>query len=565
MGTKKHIIFLLFVLPFLSVHAQKCKIGDKYYESIQWAIESARADGSSILIEVLEDCNEALYIYENTNIVLNMNGYCLYRNKGNGATIAVYGNLTITGEGTIENSSASFSGDTDYRRAIWTDKSSTTHIESGIFINNSVAQTLCFNGDVVIDDAIVENHGEGPCIGLSRASKAEIHNGKFTNWGNFETLSNRSSDTLIIHNGQFINKCEAISASNDYRRALWTAETSHTHIENGIFQNNALNQTICFNGNVVIDNATVENRGTKAALGLFCEKAIINGGRFVSGGYDSGTVYIYGCEAEINGGTFIATEEGALFIDKNSKVDVRGGDFSSNYHHVIYIRDSKLNLYDANVTNTSGACFFHYSGDVNIYGGKYGSTNGLVLPAWDWTDLSHYKLYGGVYSHNSMLNYVAYGYECVPNEDEDTQDQFPYMVREIKYPEYSLKVTCQNNVIYIKLTEETSVYANNEKKTIEVSTLEGAFSLKLGDVEKMEFVDSSTKIQECTTDELEFVLEGKVLKFKGDAGPKPVSVYTLDGKPCKAILQSNAIDMSSCPDGIYLIKINGRTIKTIIR
>lgn len=494
MRTNKLFFCLLLVFPFLSTYAQKCKIGNTYYNSFEEANRAIPSNGTSTLVEILEDCDDFYAdIAAKRNVIIDLNGHRLSCTKNNSA-ITVYGTLTIKGNGVIENAAANYTGDTDYRRAIWSSASSHTHIENGTFRTSSYSQTLCFNGDVVIDNAKVENHSDGACFFIYSDAKAEIYDGEFVNYGDAFVIGNSSTGTLTIHNGMFVNKDDNVG--DYYGRALWTAAGSNTHIENGTFQTSCNAQALCFNGDVVIDNATVENSGT------------------------------------LGDGICVAT-------------------FSN----------AKAEIYDG--TFTGEIALEYESGDVNIHGGRFNVKNAFISMYGDETDAkNHVKLSGGVYSIAEAAAYVADAYEFVANDDKETSGDYPYMIREILY---AMKVTCRNKVSYIKLTTDTRIAANNADNTVTVSTQDASVTLELQDVEKMEFVDYITDIKAPAIDNMMFELDGKTLRFSGKPSQDAVSIYTLDGHKCPTRLRDNSIDMSSYPSGVYMIKVNGRTIKTIIR
>lgn len=86
----------------------------------------------------------------------------VFETAGNTAVLTNYntnGQVNIKG-GSFTNA-AQKPADTDYRRAMWTTKGSSTYISGGVFTNSSSTQTMCFNGNAVISAGVFENKGEG--------------------------------------------------------------------------------------------------------------------------------------------------------------------------------------------------------------------------------------------------------------------------------------------------------------------------------------------------------------------------------------------------------------------
>jgi len=153
---------------------------------------------------------------------------------GNDAVISNYSStdtLSILG-GTFRNTGIE-PEDIDYRRCIWTTTDSHTLIDDGTF--ESPYQVICTNGKMI------------------------INSGNFTCHGRNSVISNyNNTDTLIIRGGTFLNDCENIT-NQDYRRCLWTAENSYTIIGKAEFNIKYGNQSICFNGDAIINGAVINN------------------------------------------------------------------------------------------------------------------------------------------------------------------------------------------------------------------------------------------------------------------------------------------------------------------
>lgn len=209
-------------------------------------------------------------IYKNQNIDLDLNGfeidiqsYGIYNygtltindskgggkitvKQGNTQIVANYGVLTVN-DGDFEINASLTAGNYDYRRCIWTANNSTTTIRGGKFSSKG---------------AVIYSNG-----------KMTIYNGEFKTTGNNNILAfNGFGDTLTINGGTFINHSTK-TYPIDYRRALLTENGTVTHITGGLFSCDY--QVMLFNGQAVIDNATIENTGNGYGC-LSFGKVIIN-------------------------------------------------------------------------------------------------------------------------------------------------------------------------------------------------------------------------------------------------------------------------------------------------
>ena len=161
------------------------KVGEIGCPSLKTAIALAPQDGEPTLITMQQN-TEINYeeICENQNIQLDLNGYTIniedygiYNRgtlhiidskgmgkmnikTGNNSIINNYGFLIIEG-GEFYNLVQINTEETDYRRCVWTNNGTITYINGGSFINKSNSQTLCFNGDAVITNGVIENKGKG--------------------------------------------------------------------------------------------------------------------------------------------------------------------------------------------------------------------------------------------------------------------------------------------------------------------------------------------------------------------------------------------------------------------
>ena len=224
---------------------------------LEGAVGLAPFNGQATQIKLVADCTTDEVIVENNqNVILDLNGFNLnvvtyglfnrghmtiLDSKGGGKVTVTKGNtqiisnssvLTIEG-GEFINMMSIQNGATDYRRCIWSAQGSKTVIRSGKF--KCIGQTICTNGDFTIES------------------------GDFECTGNNCVIANYSTDgLLVIKDGSYKNS-SAKGQGNDYRRAVWTAENTSTQIDGGLFTCDY--QVLTFNGNAVINDATVDGKG----------------------------------------------------------------------------------------------------------------------------------------------------------------------------------------------------------------------------------------------------------------------------------------------------------------
>ena len=306
------------------------QVGNQKYPSLRVAVDDA-LDGVPTTIEMMND-EDALQIIvpKNKDITIRLNDKSLKIKYG----ISNYGRLSVVGSdssliscwannelfsnfgvldidgGSYKNTLQGKPQGYDYRRCLWTNVGSQTHISNVTFEAGS--QVICTNGGLTIES------------------------GTFTCPENGFVLSNYcTTDTVKILGGDFINNAESFS-DGDSRCCLWTTQGSQTLVGNASFTNKFGSLNLFFHGFATIDGAVIET-----------EK-----------GY-------FGC---------VASQTATVEID-----DCRMA--------------AKVNL--------------------NVFeGGKISCR-------------------GGLYSTKVGQIFLAEGYQCVANTQEETSEKYPYRVQQI--------------------------------------------------------------------------------------------------------------------------------------
>jgi hypothetical protein len=172
-------------------------------------------------------------------------------------------------------------------------------------------------------------------------------------------------------------------------------------------------QVICTNGDLTIESGSFTSIGNDAVI---------------SNNNKIGTL-------TIEGGTFL-----------NNCVDVSGTD----YRRCLWTtQDSKTYIGKASFTNEYGSQTLCFNGDATINGADINNVNGYygclafssaIVVIDDCKLSAPYLFYmdgdaqiicrGGLYSDIVDSEFLAVGYECVPNTQEGTCTDYPYMVKE---------------------------------------------------------------------------------------------------------------------------------------
>jgi hypothetical protein len=328
------------------------------------------------------------------------------------------------------------------------------------------------------------------------------HSVEFLNWGlfNYGNLTIKDSQTggkitvnkyntqilsncgvMTIESGNYINQAAISSGNPDYRRCLWTAQGSVTHIKAGKFSSKG--ETVCSNGKTIIDNGEFVSTGNAGVILNYSatDSMIIRGGTFknlttatessnyrrtlwadknsvtlITGGsfscryqvafcrngemrIDGGTFETSGNEAvltnytgstlTINGGTFknVSTEvtgsnyRRALYTYAESKTTINGGSFYAPFQVVTIVGDATINGGSIDNTNSGLGCLS--AGTVVINNCKIKATR-VVNTSNNGT----LKCYGGLYSQVVEDAFLGPSCKCLTNYELATSAVYPYKV-----------------------------------------------------------------------------------------------------------------------------------------
>lgn len=448
--------------------------------SLEIAFGMVPSNGQLTKIKLLQ--NDSIFdivIPKKQNILLNLNGhnadiekYGFYNygtftitdSIGNGKMTVVEGNTSVLNNyGTLTVDGGEFTNvlalaedqEKDYRRCIWTDKETTTHIKRGKF--TSIGQVICNNGIMTIDDGVFECTGNNDAI------------------TNFAT-----TDTLTINGGTFKN-LTARSEGTNYRRAIWTITDSKTLIKGGVFKSNST--VICTNGRMNIENGEFECTGNSNVIANYgtTDTLVINGGTFknlstgneqnnyrytvwtkagtathITGGQfrctypvvisngemiiDNGTfettgntsaIYNYSTTGKmtINGGTFRNTLKvknnpdyrRALYTPKETTTTITGGEFYSDFQVITTVGNIVID--NATIEDYGNGLGCLSAGKIVINNCKIKANRLLSI-----ADEGTLKCYGGLYSQKVTSPFLGPSCQCVSNTDAATKTKYPYKV-----------------------------------------------------------------------------------------------------------------------------------------
>ena len=381
------------------------KINDSIdFPSLKAAVSMIPADGKITKITMVDNADiDEVFINKNQNIVLDLNGkkigvvnsgiinsgdLVIADSKGNGSMVfkrgnteilTNYGNLTIYG-GEYVNQVDIKEGENElYRRCIWADAGSSTHIIGGKF--KSVSAVICTNSRLTIDG------GEFDCIGNERV------------------ISNYAiGDTVTINGGTFQNMTNTTDGTN-YRCVIWNRAETFTHITGGVFTSK--NMAVVSYGECIIDNGRFETIGNTSTV----YNASINGKMTINGGIIINSLGLK--EPKDYRRAFYSVEGSDTYIN--------GGKFSSSYQVVTIVGKAVIN--DITIENTDGVGILTGgSGNATVNYGKIKAKEVLH------NNNSYLKCFGGLYSKVVTSSYLGSGCQCVLNDDDATSSTYLYKV-----------------------------------------------------------------------------------------------------------------------------------------
>ena len=225
--------------------------------------------GADVTISLAEDVKEDAVIPADTTVTLDLNGHKITNQDDH--TIHNHGNLTIEGEGTIDNVSHG-------RAAVYNELGASALLKGGTYTrsqetgsNSSTSggnsyYNIVNHGDMTIEEGVVVRQNgkfssliengwyDGTQNKTEKPSNMVIHGGTFT--GGLNTIKNDDYGKLTINGGTFTNVAQAAVLN-------W----NETTINNGTFVSDQ----------AVILNGKLDNEMDKGKL-------IINDGTFTAGG-----------------------------------------------------------------------------------------------------------------------------------------------------------------------------------------------------------------------------------------------------------------------------------------
>lgn len=371
--------------------------------TLETAIGIAPLNGSLTQIKMVDNDNISdIVIQNNQNIELDLNGctigieqYGFYNygnlnvsdSKGNGKIIVTSGNTSVLNNynvlsvngGSFINLVGLTEGEIDYRRCIWTAAGSATRIKGGNF--TSTGQTICTNGQLTID------------------------NGQFESIGNSGVISNHAiEDIVTINKGTFKNTTTGSESSN-YRRALWSAEGTTTHIIGGDFTSTI--QVICSNGRMIIDNGVFKCTDNSSVISNYSKTDTMT----------------------INGGTFSNISETftgsdyrrAVWTAQESTTIINAGLFFSNNQVLTFNGNAVIS--GASIENTGNGYGCLSFGKVIITDCKMIAKNLFYVNSG-----CTLTCFSGLYSQAVSDKFLGKDSQCLLNEDVATYRKYPYKV-----------------------------------------------------------------------------------------------------------------------------------------
>lgn len=303
------MIFTMFTIAPPKVAAavgNAAKIGTNEYATLKEAI-NAVSDGDTITL--LRDVTEDAVIPADTTVTLDLNGHTITNQAAH--TIHNHGNLTIEGEGTIDNVSHG-------QAAVYNEQGASALLKGGTYTrsqeNGSDSSTSGGNSYYNI-----VNHGdmtieEGVAVRQDGKFSSLIENG----WYNGNENTEKKASNMVIHGGTFTGGLNTIK-NDDYGK-LTINGGSFTNVAQAAVLN--WNEATINNGTFVSDQAVILNGKLDDEMDK--GKLIINDGTFTAGGDHEVIEKMSGgkpdslTDIRISGGTF--SGDVSAYVEAGNKI-----------------------------------------------------------------------------------------------------------------------------------------------------------------------------------------------------------------------------------------------------
>ncbi len=292
-----------------------CTVDGTVYPSVNEAIKNA--NGKTVILTA--DVTEDVVIPENTTVTINLGNHIIANSSDHTITVKPGANLTITGNGTVDNV-------THAKAAIWNE--GTVILSGGKYTRSHESGSSS------------ENSGGNSYYNIVNHGTMTINNGvEVTQNGNFSSLiengwydgtQNDSGDSsvMIINGGTFSGGLNTIK-NDDY---------GDLTIKGGSFTNTTQASLLNWN-KATITGGTFESNASDAV--------ILNG--YINDTMDQGIL-------TISGGTFTATGDGDAIQDmqngsekEGGEITITGGEFNGDLNFggkgsaVVNISDATIN------------------------------------------------------------------------------------------------------------------------------------------------------------------------------------------------------------------------------
>lgn len=301
------------------------KIGEKYYTTLQNAIDAVPTDNTETLVELLTNVSEDLNVLPNKNMILELHGNTV--NNMAGTTIQTYGNLSIR-NGIISSTNAN---------SIYNEGKLNILDTTNIISNGESSIINKTTGDVTVDGGNISTIGEKT---INNEGIITIHDGEIystNNWG----IVNESNGKISIYGG-IITTAEEKGISNEGNVLLYEGE-----INGGI-------------GNM--SGAELEIQG--GTIDVINVNAIGNAGNL-----------------KIQGGNIKTQELPAIYNANTGITTITGGDiFSKNGNAINNLGTTNISG-TPTITNNANlnSVISNTEGTMAIEGGTLTSTNSKII------------------------------------------------------------------------------------------------------------------------------------------------------------------------------------------
>ncbi len=322
-------------------------IGDAGYTSLQEAINAAETGET---VTLLSDVKENITVAQDKQITLDLNGNKI-ENDGSSHTITNYGTLTVTGNGTVDNTA-------NGRSALYNAPDASLTILSGTFVRSQEAGSLDGKSDGGNSYYVILNQGE-MVIGTADDEAANEEILVYAGTSPEDSANHRHSS--LISSGYF----DTATYQEENAYPTLTIYGGTFYGGNGTVKNDELNTLTIAGGTFHAPDQALMN----------WSKATITGGEFngsvIAWYYNGANLGEYDVSTDIQGGVFNNVVEDRNFSNGNAPrlegISITNGTFASPVREEYLAEGYSFTLEDGNYVPANTAAVAEIDREGVVY------------------------------------------------------------------------------------------------------------------------------------------------------------------------------------------------------